>query len=534
MSISGGTDILGCFVLGNPNVPVRRGEIQCRSLGLDVAALPDPADPSSPVGELVCRNPFPSRPLGLFGDDDGSAFHAAYFAQNPGVWTHGDRIEFTDRGTARIHGRSDAVLLVHGVRIGPAEITRPLADLPEIREAMAVQWDAPDLDGGNPVVLLIVPSRPGAVDDGLRLRIRRTLVTAASAAHVPGAIVEVPELPTTHSGKLSERAAREAVNGREAANRDTLRNPASLDAIRAALRAAPGRPSPTAPAEDAAGTAEEAVVREVWESLLGLSAFGRHDSFFDLGGTSLQAMRLVEALNERLGVDVPLSVLQRTPTVAGMAAVVAQGQVHAAAVSEPYRPPSRGGLGLRRRVLDPVLRALLVTPLVLAHRLGLVRFSTVGQALAGVPGRLGMVVRAGWYAATLEHCGADLWIEHGSVIVDARTRIGDRVGIGALCRVRWAEIGDDALIASHVAVLDGARQHGITDLTRPMRDQPGREERVTIGADVWIGAGCVVMADVAPHSIVAPGSSVGRTFDPYDVLSGVPARPVANRRRAGR
>src|SRR6185437_6568047 len=154
-SISGGTDIIGCFVLGNPNLPVYRGEMQCRSLGLDVQAQNAGAADRG-FGELVCRNPFPSRPLGLYGDADGSRFHAAYFEQNPGVWTHGDFIELTGRGTARIHGRSDGVINVRGIRIGPAEIYRILRALPEIRDAVAVEQENAGELGGSRLVLLVI------------------------------------------------------------------------------------------------------------------------------------------------------------------------------------------------------------------------------------------------------------------------------------------------------------------------------------------------------------------------------------------
>jgi len=123
-SISGGTDIVGCFVLGNPNLPVHRGQAQCRSLGLDVRELPPADAPTATIGELICANPFPSRPVGLYGDTDASRFHDAYFSQNPGVWTHGDLVEFIPQGGAILHGRSDGILNVRGIRIGPAEIYR--------------------------------------------------------------------------------------------------------------------------------------------------------------------------------------------------------------------------------------------------------------------------------------------------------------------------------------------------------------------------------------------------------------------------
>ncbi len=206
-SISGGTDIIGCFVLGHPDLPVRRGHIQCRSLGLDVQALPTDATPSdSSIGELVCRNPFPSRPLGFVGDD-GTDFHKAYFEQNPGVWTHGDLIEFDSPGQARMHGRSDGVLNVRGIRIGPAEIYRALGDVKEVREAMAVQQEAPDERQQSRVVLLVVLEDSATLDGRLTARLRREIARHASPAHVPELVVAVDELPTTHSGKRSERAA---------------------------------------------------------------------------------------------------------------------------------------------------------------------------------------------------------------------------------------------------------------------------------------------------------------------------------------
>jgi len=147
-SISGGTDIVGCFVLGNPNLPVYSTECQCRSLGLDVQALhANRSSQGSLVGELICANPFPSRPLGFLNDPDGTRFHAAYFSDNPGVWTHGDLIEFTPEGSALMHGRSDGVLNIRGIRVGPAEIYRILEDVPEISEAMAIEQYAGDALG---------------------------------------------------------------------------------------------------------------------------------------------------------------------------------------------------------------------------------------------------------------------------------------------------------------------------------------------------------------------------------------------------
>lgn len=230
-SISGGTDIIGCFLLGNPNLPVWPGELQCKSLGLDVRALRDPSLPG-PAGELVCARPFPSCPLGLYDDAEGQRFHEAYFAQNPGFWTHGDFLELCASGGARIHGRSDGVLNIRGIRIGPAEIYRALAaGVPEVAEAMAIEQTAPAEPGGSRLVLLVL-LRPGPpLDRALTLRIKKELAQRCSLAHVPAVVAEVHDLPTTHSGKRSERAARDLLNGRRLANRAALRNPESLDAL---------------------------------------------------------------------------------------------------------------------------------------------------------------------------------------------------------------------------------------------------------------------------------------------------------------
>ena len=236
-SISGGTDIVGCFVLGCPTLPVYAGEMQSVGLGLDVrVAAPDGTttrayDRKAAVGELVCAAPFPSRPVGLFGDPERTRFHEAYFAQIPGLWTHGDILELTERGTARIHGRSDGILNVRGIRIGPAEIYDVLATMDPIAEAMALEQNAPDEPGGSRLVLLVV-LRPGHVlDRPLTLRIKKELATRCSMAHVPAVVADVAELPATHSGKRSERAARDVVNGRAPANLQALKNPACLEAI---------------------------------------------------------------------------------------------------------------------------------------------------------------------------------------------------------------------------------------------------------------------------------------------------------------
>jgi acetoacetyl-CoA synthetase len=304
-SISGGTDIIGCFVLGSPNLPVRRGWIQCRSLGMDVQALD---------GELVCRNPFPSRPLHLLGDD-GRRFHKTYFEQNPGVWTHGDLIEFDEDGHARMHGRSDGVMNVHGLRIGPAEIYRALRGVADVQEAMAVEHE-------ERLVLLVVLRRGTALDGRMIVRIRREIARSTSPLHVPELVVQVDQLPTTHSGKRSERAARDVLNGVPSVNTAALANPGSLDDIRraveSALRERPAMPPLEGPTE--------ARLLAIWEAVLGIAPLRPDDNFFDVGGTSLAAVRLLEAIHEHMGVDLPLSILLDAPTTAAMAhAIEEQG-----------------------------------------------------------------------------------------------------------------------------------------------------------------------------------------------------------------
>ena len=240
-SISGGTDIVGCFVLGSPWTPTHEGESSCLGLGMDVRVWAENGLAEEGRGELVCARPFPSRPLGLIGDPQGKRFHDAYFVQHDGVWTHGDLVELSRQphGTsARILGRCDGVMNIHGIRIGPGEIYEILSTtVPEVAHAMAVDQDAPLEPGGRRLVLFVV-TRPGlALDRPLALRIKREIKARASMAHVPAVIVQVSELPVTHSGKPSEAALQDALSGRPVRNRDALRNPGAIDrAIEELLR----------------------------------------------------------------------------------------------------------------------------------------------------------------------------------------------------------------------------------------------------------------------------------------------------------
>ena len=527
-SISGGTDIVGCFVLGNPNLPVFRGESQCRSLGLDVQALPHPGAPAgSATGELICRNPFPSRPLGLYGDHEGTRFHNAYFAQNAGVWTHGDLIEISAEGSCRLNGRSDGVLNVGGVRIGPSEIYSVLRGIPEIRDAMAVEQQAPAPNTESRVVLLVVLREPGGLDEPLRTRIRGALARALGPAYVPAVIIELAELPMTHSNKLSERAARDIVNGLRVENFEALRNPECLETIRVELALHAHETSVGSVEQSARGDLLETGIIGIWQELLGISAIGREDNFFDLGGTSLLAVRFVQELERRLQHQLPVSRVFAAPTPAGLAALLHAEPGPAVPSLQTYIPPSPRGR-LRRRVTG-FLGLLAAAPMLAIYRAHILAFPTAGQILALVPGKLGRLVRQGWYRATLDVCGNDLWIEFGSVIYRPDSRVGDHCVIGPYCWIGWVEIGDDVMIGNHVVILSGGRAHGFTDLSRPMQDQPGVIERVGIGSDVWLGARSTVMVDVADHSIVTAGSSVSASFPPYAVISGVPGKLAASR-----
>src|SRR2546425_460437 len=342
-SISGGTDILGCFVLGNPILPVHRGEAQCRSLGLDVRGLPPADAPLARIGELVCANPFPSRPIGFFGDKDGRRFHEAYFSQNPGVWTHGDLIEFTPEGGARLHGRSDGILNIRGIRVGPAEIYRILQDIVEVAEAMAVEQYAEDEPGGTRLVLLVVLRGGAVLERSLEARIRSELARRGSVVFVPARIAQVEELPVTHSGKRSEAAARDAVNGRPVRNRDALRNPDSLDAIARVPALSASAPVNRQETEPHDGLERE--LQRIFEGVLAVSPIGVHRSFFDLGGSSLSALRLLSEVRAQTRGDLPLHTLFQAPTIAGIAATL-RGRVahteHSASRVPPDIRPVRG------------------------------------------------------------------------------------------------------------------------------------------------------------------------------------------------
>ena len=227
-SMSGGTDICGCFLAGVPNKPVHRGELQgpCLGMATDVYnASGKPADLDE-KGELVCTVPFPSKPIGFWGDVNNEKYSAAYFEGFPGVWTHGDFASKSSTGGFTLYGRSDATLNSKGVRIGTAEIYRVVETFPEILEAMAVSQD---WEGDTRVVLFVVV-KPGAIfTDDNQKAIKLALRTQASPRHVPDVIIIAPALPRTKSNKLVELAVTDVLNGREVRNRDALANPEALD-----------------------------------------------------------------------------------------------------------------------------------------------------------------------------------------------------------------------------------------------------------------------------------------------------------------
>jgi len=229
-SISGGTDIVACFALGCPTLPVHRGEIQCRGLGMAVDIFDDDGKPvRGERGELVCTAPFPSMPVGFWNDPDGARYRAAYFERFPGVWHHGDYAALTEHGGIVIYGRSDAVLNPGGVRIGTAEIYSAVESLQEVVEAIAVGQDWRD----DVRVVLFVRLRAGTeLDEPLRKRIREIIRAHTTPRHVPAKIVSVPDIPRTLSGKLTELAVRNVIHGRPVKNVDALANPQALEHFR--------------------------------------------------------------------------------------------------------------------------------------------------------------------------------------------------------------------------------------------------------------------------------------------------------------
>jgi acetoacetyl-CoA synthetase len=229
-SISGGTDIVSCFVLGNPMGPVWKGEIQAKGLGMAVAVFDENASSvRGEKGELVCTKPFPSMPVGFWNDADGARYKAAYFEKYPGVWRHGDWCEETEHGGFVIYGRSDAVLNPGGVRIGTAEIYRQVEQLDEVAEALVIgqEWQ------GDVRVVLFIRLREGeTLSQELEMKIKRRIRENTTPRHVPAKILQVTDIPRTRSGKIVELAVRDVVHGRAVKNSEALANPEALEQFR--------------------------------------------------------------------------------------------------------------------------------------------------------------------------------------------------------------------------------------------------------------------------------------------------------------
>lgn len=229
-SMSGGTDIVSCFVIGNPVLPVRRGEMQCKSLGMAIEVWDDQGHPLiGEKGELVCTRHFPAMPIGLWNDPQQVTLRAAYFSQFPGVWAQGDYAEQRPSGSLLIHGRSDAVLNPGGVRFGTAEIYRQVEKVPQVLESLAIgqRWD------GDVRVVLFVRLHAGIeLDEALQQQIRQVIRANTTPRHVPAKILAVSDIPRTLSGKIVELAVRNVVHGEPVKNTDALANPEALEQFR--------------------------------------------------------------------------------------------------------------------------------------------------------------------------------------------------------------------------------------------------------------------------------------------------------------
>ncbi len=226
-SVSGGTDIISCFALGNPTLPVWRGELQCRGLGMRVEVFDETGvSIKGAKGELVCTAPFPSMPVRFWDDPDDKKYRAAYFERFPGVWCHGDYVELTERDGLVIYGRSDAVLNPGGVRIGTAEIYRQAEQIEDVVESLVVgqRWQ------GDVRVILFVRLRAGLqLDDPLIAKIKEQIRSNTTPRHVPAKVIQVHDIPRTKNGKIVELAVRDVVHGEPVKNKEALANPEALD-----------------------------------------------------------------------------------------------------------------------------------------------------------------------------------------------------------------------------------------------------------------------------------------------------------------
>ena len=236
-SIAGGTDIVSCFALGCPTLPVWRGELQCRGLGMAVDVFGEDGRPIPPGrgerGELVCTAPFPSMPIGFWNDPGDVKYRASYFERFPGVWCHGDYVELTAHDGMIFHGRSDSTLNPGGVRIGTAEIYRQVEQLPEVMESLVIGQDWPPGEVGDVRVILFVRLAEGVeLDEALIDRIRQHIRKNTTPRHVPAKVVQVTDIPRTKSNKIVELAVRNVVHGMPVKNIEALANPEALEQFR--------------------------------------------------------------------------------------------------------------------------------------------------------------------------------------------------------------------------------------------------------------------------------------------------------------
>ncbi len=225
-SIAGGTDIISCFVLGNPNLPVYRGEIQCKGLGMNVHAYsPDGESLVNGQGELVCVKPFPSMPIYFWNDENGVKYRKAYFEEFPNVWHHGDYISISEHGGVTMHGRSDATLNPGGVRIGTSEIYRVVENLPEIDDSLVIgqEWN-----NDERVILFVKLVEGVQLNDDLITKVKKSIKSNCSPRHVPAIVLTTPDIPYTINGKKVEIAVKKIISGKDVSNRDALSNPESL------------------------------------------------------------------------------------------------------------------------------------------------------------------------------------------------------------------------------------------------------------------------------------------------------------------
>jgi acetoacetyl-CoA synthetase len=226
-SISGGTDIISCFALGCPILPVYEGELQCRGLGMKVEAYDLHGKPViNQQGELVCSASFPSMPIYFWNDPDNSKYKAAYFNSFPNVWSHGDYVEITEHGGVIIYGRSDATLNPSGVRIGTAEIYRQVESLEEIADSIVV---GQDWENDVRVILFVKTAAAAPLDDALKNKIKKTIRDNTTPRHVPALILPITDVPVTLNGKKVEIAVRNVIEGKPVTNKDALANPEVLD-----------------------------------------------------------------------------------------------------------------------------------------------------------------------------------------------------------------------------------------------------------------------------------------------------------------